>query len=533
MTVIRHNLLELTTDLRADWRSVLALTMLTIVVHGLLWSPFPAHIGPDGSAYSSYYVDVFENGGDPHYFTNVMSRMPLAPIMQMLPLIIGGLRFYQLAQTLLAALSVVLVFFAARPWGWWTGFGAALLYLVSLPVQVQFHQLSVDSTFTLMILGASLALRYVLANNTLRAWGILGLMIALVVLTRSNGIMFMIYGAAILMVPGTIPARANRLAVMLLVFLIGVAPWVIFKGVRYDHWALSRSGRQLFYGTYSNTGLTEGIVHPENGPASQELADLVSEYLLPHENYQAYDITLDEFFSYDPTRRNNRLYEDAVVLVDQVKGWESDSALLEDVAIEAIRAEPGAYFYLVFNNTRAGLFDRLRLQAVPAGEAPDPSELAFDPEALPSEAEWVAQGVNWLWDSRPVDREPPSAQARADFEARVNAITEPLRTAHGSEAVRNIIDTLWSFAYPYPVILYGLGAVALLSNRGKSLGYLVLILSAALLITFGNALVTTYQRYRMPVEALYLIPAAVGAGYLLKLILSGPIRDRFTSDEAL
>jgi hypothetical protein len=278
-------------------------------------------------------------------------------------------------------------------------------------------------------------------------------MIALVVLTRANGIMLMVYGAAIFFVSGDVSSRANRLAVMLLVFLIGVTPWVFFKGLRYDEWSLSRNGRQLFYGVYSNTGLTEGLVHPENGPASGELADLVSEHLLTHENYQRHDITLDEFFSYDPSRRNNRFYEDAVVLVDETKGWESDSALLQDVATEAIRAEPGAYFYLVFNNMRAGLFDRLQLQETPAGRASGSSELAYDPEALPSENEWIAEGVNWLWDSRPADRPEPSARARQDFEARVADQTQPLLDADGSDALRNIIDTLWAFAYPYPVIL--------------------------------------------------------------------------------
>jgi hypothetical protein len=519
--------MELTQDLRAEWKIVLLLALVAMMLHIFLWIPFPAHIGPDGGAYSSYYVDVFQNGGDPFYFTNVMSRMPLAPVVQMLPLTIG-LRVYQVMQTLLAMLAVIMTYFVARPWGIAAGIGAALLYMFSLPLQVQFHQLSVDSTFTLTILAASLSLRYVLANNTMRAWGIMGLMIALVVLTRANGLSLLMFGAAILFVGGTLQQRANRLAVMLLVFLIGVTPWVVFKGVRYDHWSLSRNGRQLFYGTYSNTGLSEGIIHPENGPASQELADLVSEHLLTSDNYQAYDITLDTFFSYDPTRRNNRFYEDAVVLHDEIYGWDSDSEHLLDVALEGIRAEPGAYFYLIFNNVRAGLFDRLQLQEVPAGRQSEVSEqVAFEPESLPSENEWIAEGVYWLWDSRPADRPEPSAQERAAFEAHVAEITAPLQAAEGSEALRNILDTLWTFAYPYPVMIYGLGLVALLSNRGKSLVYLVLILGAALIITLGNATVTSYQRYRMPIEALYLIPAAIGAAYLLNLILSSSVRDRF------
>src|SRR5262249_59333111 len=78
---------------------------------------------------------------------------------------------------------------------------------------------------------------------------------------------------------------------------------------------------------------------PDNGPASKRLAALVERDLLPEEPYRAYGITLDEFFS----NPSPRLIVDLAAISNRVYGRKSDSRILRDVGIEAVRTHPRAY----------------------------------------------------------------------------------------------------------------------------------------------------------------------------------------------
>lgn len=521
---------ELTADLRAEWRPVVVLVLIALAVHAALWWVFPPHLGPDGGAYSSYYIDVFESKGYPIGFTNVMHRMPLAPLLQTIPLTIS-LRAYEVVQTLLATLAVGMVYFITLPWGRWTGVAAALVYLGCLPVQVQFHQFGVDSTFTLVIIAACLAFRYALVTFTLRAWGLTGVMIGLTAMTRPNGLIFSIFLAGTLLAGGSLRRKVYLAAVLVAMTALTIAPWQLYKGLRYDQWSFARGGFFLFYSVFSNPLLNEALVNPENGEASAQLAELVQEYLLPQPNYTAYDITLEDFFGYHPNRRNYRFLMDACGVVDTYVGWETDYQLLGETAIEAIRAHPGAYFYLLKNSFVKALMQHLVVQ-------PAPSQLNFasietsDPNVppLPSENELIAAPVFIFWNTRPNDLPPPSPQQIAWREVRLAELHDPLLTAQGSEAARNLLDTLWTLVWLPQGAIYLLAGIALLANRRKSLLYLLLTLIAAVGTTTLSAVVHYGQRYRMPVESIFLVSAVIGARYLLDILLSGKLGDFLTTD---
>ena len=60
---------DLTVDLRCEKYIPLRVTLLTLIVHLLLWQAWPPHLGPDGSAYLIYYLDLTENQSAPIQFT--------------------------------------------------------------------------------------------------------------------------------------------------------------------------------------------------------------------------------------------------------------------------------------------------------------------------------------------------------------------------------------------------------------------------------------------------------------------------------
>ncbi len=113
--------------------------------------------------------------------------------------------------------------------------------------------------------------------------------------------------------------------------------WSIHNAVRFDDFTLVRGGNASL--PLFRALVTDHIVEPGNGPASEELARLVERKLLTVEPYRSYGIDIDTFFS----EAGARIHEDLISLSDREYGWDSDYALLGRVGREAVKAHPGAY----------------------------------------------------------------------------------------------------------------------------------------------------------------------------------------------
>jgi hypothetical protein len=332
--------------------------------HGWLWTVYPPHLGGDATLHSVYTFDLLENGDKPTAYTALFYWMPLAPLAQTLPFHWGGLRGYQVFFTGLAILAAWLFYLTLRPWGRRWALAGVALFAAYLPIQVSYHQINVASVFATTLLGAVYALRRALLQPTFAAWGWLGVALGLVVLTRANGLVLLFFGVAVLWTDGNWRQKVGRLAWMLALLTLTLAPWTAYKGLRYGEWSLSRNGWLSFYGLYSNTALTEALILPENGPASQELAALVEEHLLPHPYYAAYNVQLEQIFGYEAGRRDVRFLNDMVVLVDQQKGWHSDHALLRQVVQEALRRHALRYGRIILQAWCDLMFTRYSLDPV-------------------------------------------------------------------------------------------------------------------------------------------------------------------------
>ena len=133
-----------------------------------------------------------------------------------------------------------------------------------------------------------------------------------------------------------------------------------------------------------------GSSHPDNGPASRELADVVARDLLPYEPYRSYGIDLDQFFG----SGSSRMHDDLTVLSDRTWGWDDDYGHLGRVGREAVLANPAAY-------ARGVAHDVWRLLLWPL-YPPMPS--AGEPAGLPSSPSLSSSGGDEL----PVPTEGPA-----------------------------------------------------------------------------------------------------------------------------
>jgi hypothetical protein len=172
--------------------------------------------------------------------------------------------------------------------------------------------------------------------------------------------------------------------------------WGVLNGVRFGDYTLARGGNAVipFYRAF----ITDRIVSPANGPASQRLGAAVRAHLLTREPYKSYGVTPHVVF----TSGSFRIHEDLYLLSDQVFGWKSDYSVLRKAGIEAVKKHPGKYA----SGVLATIWQQLsksyfRAPPVQSGRTAKPAvDIAGKVLPAPTEGEPIPAGQN-VWISRP------------------------------------------------------------------------------------------------------------------------------------
>ena len=185
----------------------------------------------------------------------------------------------------------------ASPAGWARRVGVAVaLALLAFPgYALLFHQLASDALFAAGFALAALLTARLVEEPTYGRSAALGLGIALLVLIRPVGQVLVVLVPLVLLLSGAWRLRLGRLAILAAAVVLPLLGWAAHNAIRADDFTVVRGGGQavpLFRAFVIN-----GIVHPDNGEASRELARVVARDLLPLEPYRSYEIGLDEFFA--------------------------------------------------------------------------------------------------------------------------------------------------------------------------------------------------------------------------------------------
>lgn len=324
-------------EIKSDWRFITGLLVFGFVVHIILWITWPLHAGGDASSYIYYFLDSFNSV--PVYHFLMCFRLPVASFFFGALLSWGGVILTSIILEILALSSILMVYLTVRKWDKWTARIVTIIFILMIPFQIQFHQVTSDGIFAWFIILFCFLLRYALFNKSLKLWLFLGIVIAIATLTRPNGLALIL---VILVIPFLKLGWKRALSSILIVVLsfgILIGGYVTYKGIRYEDYSITRGFNSIIFNRvfkYQDSAIKPGTV-----PYTKKFIDLVEKHILTTDIYKKYDVTINDFLTYRP---NSRFWADSVVMIDLVEGWDSNYKLLAQVSFEAIKANPYDFF---------------------------------------------------------------------------------------------------------------------------------------------------------------------------------------------
>ena len=509
--------------LAGTWRGALLLFAVALGVYAIEALAWPLVGGRDLDEYLLSYVQLL----DRH------PLLPWAPLFRtpLTGIVVGGsldVHNGALAEPFAAVLfagSIVLWSAAALAFGRRVAIVTALALLTYPGYALIFHELASEPVMATVFAGFALAVTRAARTPSAARFAFVGLLVALLALTRPGNAVLLVVALLPLAQPGRWRERLRWTTAFAVAAIVPLAAWSLQNGWRYGDYALARGGNALvpFYQVF----LRDKIVAPENGPASRRLAAAVQQRLLTRDPYLSYDITLDSFFS----SPSFRMHEDLYTLSDETWGWNSAYATLRQAALEAIRKHPSAY--------ASGALDTIWTQlsapayravaAAPArssgGGAPTSVVVKGRRLPAPTEGQSIPAGQT-AWISRPdhsiidVWTGPtshhfvfaaPSQQGEFDrIVARESRLRHSFPGRAGNRALGVRLNQA-SHRYPPAVLWLAVGVIALALRRPRGAAALIAIALAALVVVVFNGLgLLADRQFMLPVAPAFVL-FAIGA----------------------
>lgn len=502
-----------------------AVCVAALLVYGLVSLAVPLSAGRDLPRYLLVYAQLFdEQVVYPHAMLN---RTPVSPLVAG-GLLDAGAVVAEIGAALLYALSVASWFVVARRFGPAAAIATAAALLLYPGYVLLFHRLSSDAVFAAgFALLALLAARAIERPTTGRAVAFGG-GLALLVLVRPAAQVLLLLVLVPLLTASAWRGRVVATVACALAAGVPLLAWSAHNLARFDDFTVARGGGVTL--PLFRAFVADRIVSPENGPASRELARVVSRDLLPNEPYRSYGIDLDRFFS----SGSARMHDDLTRLSDRTWGWDDDYGHLARVGREAVLAHPGTYARGVARDVGRLLVWPL-YAPVTESDADSAQEMDAAPPAIdvdgetlpvPSEGEPIPSSreapyistpdgrIREVWTSATdhsiVFRDPADRVRAAELDTRVGELVAglPDRDARPDLVTWLNRASRW---HPRPVLWLLVGIAAVAYRRPRLLAIPVVLAGAALLLLFATALaVYAVAEYSVPVVPAFVLLAAAG-----------------------
>ncbi len=505
---------------------------VSALIFWLLWVGWGVEFAGDGASFMVNYLQL--NDSDPVYFFQQIYWPPTTGIFYGGLLDLGGLPLVVLGQFWLNLTGAAAIYWMVRPFGRAAAWLMMVLWWTYLSHQVYFHLVGADPLMMWGVTGWLWALRLAMQHQKAGLWLLLGGIIGLNTLIRAGNLLMLVSAAgcvvplienlskltfkdsdAIYRVPteasvgkAHMPSAKISIHPLSMVakngilaglgFLALALPYMIYNGVRYDEFTLARGGNTLWFtATYLND---TSLVAPENGEASQKLARLVENYLLPTPTYE--QITLDQFF----TVPSARFWTDAIALIDRTDGWDTEYALLREVGFEAIRQHPTQFLrYRLVTLVRL-LVSKDRLFGFFAeNEAPQNVD-AYTTLINRAHAEFLY--------SQPSGQLPSEAELAA-IQAQNEAFIQPIRTHDGNKDWADFLGEIWLRFGLHPLLAWLVLPIALWGYQGRTRWFIIFALLGMLAVVGSTSMVALQLRYRLPFDALLVLILTLGLIRLL------------------
>jgi len=494
--------------IKKDYIFFITVFIAVILIHLLLWKAFPFHLGPDGIIFLNYFVDMFNK--NPLFPMIQTYRTPVAPIFYGLLLKFGGITLTSIICELLSLSCIPMIYLIGYSWGKISARIITIIFIIMLPFQIQFHQLSSDALFSWSIIFFFLIFIYAIENLKLKYWIYLGIITAFLILVRPSGIIFALAVLSLLLIKINWRKTLKLAAMYLLILCFILSSFIIYKGIRFKDFSLSRGSNYMeFMRIYT---LQEPLLDPNNGPYSKKLVDLVNENLINSDFYKKYNITLEKFLKYRP---NRRFFGDIIVLVDRTQGWDSEYELLRKVAIESILANPLSYFKNLLKDIISLSIAEQKIQEVVNVNSLENNltvNLIKDENIYekPTENELIPYSKIWWNLSRP-DGKIPEKKEFESFDLKLKPLLSKLENQKSNIIEYSISKYFWEkFSIPF-WIFWIFGIIGIFLNNGSKRIILIAIIVLSFLLIAGTLYSQpAYLRYRLPLDPLITFAGIIG-----------------------
>lgn len=489
-------------------RLYVAVTVAACADYGIGGIAWPLSRGRDAANYVIYFLDMWNS--HPVYPTLMLFRTPIAPLFFGPLLELGGSALVEAALGVAYVVAVLALTAAAARLNRRCAVIFSVLLLVYTPYVALFHTVSSDSVFAFLLSLWILAAVRALESPTARRFAWLGVGTVVLVLTRPDAQLFIAFALAPLLLRRPWRRRlemAGAYAAVAVVLLVG---WAAANDARYGEFTVARGGPGNVP-TYRVFVLAH-MVSPADGPRSRQLVDLVDRRLLTVWPYDRYHVTQSEFFN----EMNDNMWNDLVVLDDQVWGWSDNYSHLRGVALEAIRRHPATYLRSFAADARQGFWAAFeiptpKVEPVSAAAQPAPSPPP-GPGLLPTRDRlwWALSSPDrrayfnrygLFWTNASVQRRATRLRSRS-----MQLLSDvPNRT--GSPWLARAFDR-WARDFPRALewILLALIGLALRRPR-RTYPYVVVGILGAIVVLATFAGLPPITAYRVPFDPVFILLA--------------------------
>ena len=500
-------------EIKSDWKFILGILLIGFLLHLILWKGWPLHSGADAYTYIYYYIDSFSS--TPIYHNLMCFRTPLAPFFFGPLLMLGGSILTLIMLEILALSAIFFVYLTTAPWGKWTSRVITILFTLMIAYHIQYHQVGSDCIFAWLAILFCFILRFAIQKNTIKLWITLGIIIALITLTRPAGIAFIFI---VIFIPflkiGWKKTISGILAVLLIAGII-LCGYTLYKGIRYEDFSISRgTNRVILYRVFR---LQDNAIKSENGPYTKKLINIIESDLLTTRVYRDYKVSLEDFLTYKP---NSRLNSDLISIVDLKEGWDSNYKLLAQVTKEAIKTDPQT-FAKIYIKDIVNLFTQDPIIPDIPRLSMESAEVELNENGLPvpSEGEIIPGSYRWWLSTRPDESITPTEEEITKFYEKSNLLMSYFTNSEGNEKIKKYFDFFWKSVYIPVTYLWILGLIGIMISKGKDRIYLLSIYIITIIYLCGTLLGTPpWLKYRLPLDPIILIFGLVGLSTFLKRI---------------
>ena len=396
----------------------------------------------------------------------------------------------------------------------WVGFLALLLLGLDIQYYYWFFSVGSESPQSFLLVFWLAYAFFTFRKAKARYWVLHALVVWLLILNRPGNQVMVLCAFFPLLNFGI---AWKRRVVLFLVFLLsyGVChlSYASFNYVRLGVFQVSTLGNAHlpFYRVY----LQDGMIRPENGPKSAELAQLVEREILPTDLFRKYQIDKDIFFRMP----SQRMYNTLVGAVDKTYGWDHQWLILRQAAMEAAYANPlefmltyldhvrdvfyvrgdGRYDFSLYNRTKPdyNTFRQERYRLYEKSGLPIPSEDDLIPRST------IVSVGNGQEDYR----------SQTLFHAKNPPVDWTFPDRHCSYHWGDVFD-IYGIGFPFTFVFICLGLFGITLSLMRKVYFVnveMLCIAAVSFVTLAATLMGSVQiPFRFPFDSIYILLGCFG-----------------------